>query len=239
MTNPPQISFVASLRAAASLLVVYCHLVGYRAVPDWFVKPYLNQFVRDPLAILWEFGYLGVAVFFVISGFIIAHVAQRETRGQFVLKRLFRIYPPFLVALAVAMVLHRPAISLTQLLREASLFDSEFILLGPSYTLVIEFMFYALAASTLPLLRSKPVVATAIVAIAPALALFLLRPAASGVPQWERLLGYSEFVSIFGIGMAIYYGWSKRITEVVGFVETPFRFLQVEPLPVDGVSVVA
>ena len=27
--------------------------------------------------------------------------------------------------------------------------------------------------------------------------------------------------------------------EVVGFVETPFRFLQVEPLPVDGVSVVA
>lgn len=210
--NSSRISFVALLRATASLLVVYCHLVGYRAASSWFVKPYINQFIRDPLAILWDFGYLGVAVFFIISGFIIAHVAQRETRGEFMLKRLLRVYPPFLAALAVALVVNHQNISLTVILQEASLFDSRFILVGPSYTLTMEIMFYALAAVTLPLLRSKPVVATAIVAIAPALAFFLLRPAVLGIPQLERLLGYDGFVSIFAIGMSVYYGWSGRIT---------------------------
>ncbi len=210
-----QIGFLASLRATACLLVVYCHLIGQRADPDWFVKPFINQFVRDPLAVIWDFGYLGVAIFFVISGFIITHVAQRETRGQFVLKRLFRIYPPFLVALAVASVLafivDRQSVSLPGVLREASLFDSRFILLGPSYTLVIEIMFYALATALLPLLRSRPVIATVIIAIVPVFIRYGLR----GIPlspPFARLLGYQNFVSVFAIGMAIYYRWEGRLS---------------------------
>jgi peptidoglycan/LPS O-acetylase OafA/YrhL len=202
------------LRAVACLLVAYCHLIGYRAPSGWFVEPYIDQFIRDPLQVMWNFGYLGVAIFFVISGFIITHVAQREGRAEFAVKRLFRIYPPFLLALAVAVLLTRPTMSPTDLLWEASLFGSSYKVIGPSYTLVIELMFYALATMLLPLLRSRPIVSTAIVALLPAVIRFGLRNIveSSGIHQLSILLSYQNFVSIFAVGMAIYYASASRIS---------------------------
>jgi len=65
------IVFIDLLRGGACLLVVYCHLIGYRAPIDWYFKPYLDRFIIEPFGIIWNFGYLGVAIFFIISGFII------------------------------------------------------------------------------------------------------------------------------------------------------------------------
>jgi len=44
-------------------------------------------------------GHLGVLVFFLISGFVIAHVATHDRRRAFAVKRALRIMPPLYVAL--------------------------------------------------------------------------------------------------------------------------------------------
>jgi len=55
-------------------------------------------------------GYMGVHLFFVISGYCIAQLALRELRsgrdgGRFLRSRLLRIFPPYWTACIVAMVL--------------------------------------------------------------------------------------------------------------------------------------
>jgi peptidoglycan/LPS O-acetylase OafA/YrhL len=43
-------------------------------------------------------GHLGVGIFFLVSGFIISHVAEKETRAEFVVKRVLRIWPTLTIA---------------------------------------------------------------------------------------------------------------------------------------------
>src|SRR5436190_16595166 len=55
------------------------------------------------------FGYAGVDVFFVISGFIIAATNRPELRCParlpgYVFRRLWRVYPPYWAALVVAVL---------------------------------------------------------------------------------------------------------------------------------------
>ncbi len=207
------IPFLNTLRAVACLMVVFCHLIGFRAPPDWFVRPYIDAYVVDPLHVMWQFGYVGVAIFFVISGFIIAHIAQREGRRAFIIKRIFRVYPPFLVALGIATLVGGHGTTFTDWLLEASLFGSSFTILSPSYTLVMELTFYALAAAMLPWFRDRPVLATSSIALFP-LSLHLMLGeffVSLGSSKIDALLGYASFISIFSVGMAIYYGWSGRI----------------------------
>jgi peptidoglycan/LPS O-acetylase OafA/YrhL len=103
---------VDQLRGLAALAVVVCHLAvsGYRDTPDLDGGPWRW------LALVLGFGYLGVPLFFVISGFCI-HLphARALARGDsvtavpewrhFFARRFWRLYPPYLAALVVALVL--------------------------------------------------------------------------------------------------------------------------------------
>lgn len=154
---PQDIPFISVLRATACLLVVYAHLIGYRAPKDWFVKPYLDQ-----LGFTWHFGYFGVALFFLVSGFIVVHVAQNETRGSFITKRFFRIFPPVWAALLLAAAISVWSgaswfdVTPESLAAEMSIFGSNFELIGPTYTLVMELMFYMLVACMLTTVQTRP-----------------------------------------------------------------------------------
>lgn len=50
---------------------------------------------------LFDYGYLGVPLFFGISGFVIAQSAQGRTRYAYALARLARLWPAFLICLAL------------------------------------------------------------------------------------------------------------------------------------------
>ncbi|WP_214073358.1 acyltransferase [Mucilaginibacter sp. dw_454] len=64
--------------------------------------PYVDNFYRN----LCNYGFWGVPVFFVISGYCI-HIAQEhvKTPKEFIIKRLFRIYPPYWFSLIVILAI--------------------------------------------------------------------------------------------------------------------------------------
>ena len=64
----------------------------------------------EPLASICSSGHLGVPIFFVISGYCIAHAAVRSQDApqpilKFALARIRRIYPPYLLTALAAMAL--------------------------------------------------------------------------------------------------------------------------------------
>jgi peptidoglycan/LPS O-acetylase OafA/YrhL len=103
---------VNQLRGFAALAVVLCHL-GVSAYKD---APNLSGNPWPWLGFALGFGYLGVPLFFVISGFCI-HLPQARmlalaepaaaplTWGRFFVRRFWRLYPPYLAAIAFALIL--------------------------------------------------------------------------------------------------------------------------------------
>jgi peptidoglycan/LPS O-acetylase OafA/YrhL len=84
-------------RAVAALLVVFVHVGGTLALPK-----YLGE---NPVGPVFEFGFVAVDFFFVLSGFIIMHAHRRDI-GQarefvpYLWKRFGRVFPPYWIVLA-------------------------------------------------------------------------------------------------------------------------------------------
>ena len=154
-----RIGIINALRAFAAIFVAWGHFVSGQG-------KYLSLSGR--------YGYLGVHIFFVISGFVIpwslyrARYALRDY-PRFLLKRNVRLYPPYLASIAItvlatnfvmAPVLHLPRVSVTVgglLAHFAYLND---IIHVPwinvvYWTLAIEFQWYLLVGLVFPLLVTR------------------------------------------------------------------------------------
>ena len=90
------------LRGLAAVAVCYFHFT--HGNPDFLSKTnILYQSGR--------YGFLGVDVFFVISGFVIPYAMYRgmyrfKNFGTFLLKRVIRIEPPFLISIILVIALN-------------------------------------------------------------------------------------------------------------------------------------
>ncbi len=80
------------LRFTAAAAVVVFHF--------YVLLPGETSFQRA-LASVSRFGFLGVPLFFMISGFVILWTAFNRTPGQFVLARLCRLYPSYWVCVLI------------------------------------------------------------------------------------------------------------------------------------------
>ena len=93
---PAELKLLTALRAFAALLVVLFHFAARTAPGSVLHTTFIDH------------GQLGVDVFFVLSGFILAHVylARLETgrfaHGDFLINRFARLYPMHLLMLVVA-----------------------------------------------------------------------------------------------------------------------------------------
>lgn len=111
LTQSPRLRSIDALRGIAALGVVVYHAVeqGQQALP--------NNLLAYPLRAIQfgsSFGYIGVFLFFVISGFCI-HLQWAKSRaagqepdirfGSFWKRRLRRLYPPYVIALALYLLL--------------------------------------------------------------------------------------------------------------------------------------
>jgi len=92
-----------SLRGVAALTVVFHHFS--RICPDKVI----HLLIRTPLRVLVA-GHQAVILFFLLSGFVLTLPYQKRNRlnyGPFLLKRICRIYLPYLAALAFAVLCDR------------------------------------------------------------------------------------------------------------------------------------
>jgi len=162
--NAGRYVFLDYLRAGAAWLVVWDHLGT--VMPGWMGKVFgPAQWVRNnvtgPLGIINDFGWFGVALFFLISGFIISDRARVESARDFVVRRIFRIYPALMVAvlLACALIATKDQLTPRNVLLNLTLANylvvPQVVLLGVAWTLVIEMIFYALTAAT-QFMRDSP-----------------------------------------------------------------------------------
>jgi peptidoglycan/LPS O-acetylase OafA/YrhL len=84
------------LRAVAVLAVILFHYAFRGAAADGF-----TNISWPEIAGLAKYGYLGVQLFFVISGLVIAYSAEGRTATGFAIARASRIYPGFLFCMTL------------------------------------------------------------------------------------------------------------------------------------------
>jgi len=123
-----------------------------------------------------KFGWLGVEVFFVLSGFIIPYILflsgykLRNNFGKFILKRLIRLYPPYIIAVILVLILWHlsaitpgfkgvnPEYSSAQVLLHLGYLNDifDYPWFNPVFwTLAIEFQYYILISLIFPLVVCK------------------------------------------------------------------------------------
>jgi peptidoglycan/LPS O-acetylase OafA/YrhL len=89
------------LRIFAAVIVVFYH---------YFYRGPLHQLLPMPqqswIYYLSAYGYLGVNIFFVISGYVIFLTALDSTRSRFIASRISRLWPAYLVCFAITCTSH-------------------------------------------------------------------------------------------------------------------------------------
>lgn len=170
------------LRGAASLMVCLFHVKKY----VWADRN------PDVLTQFFEFGYLGVYIFFIVSGFVIPYSLDRSGYKErnflrFILKRIVRIQPPYILLLLLLLVwnfgLHEwkgwGTVWLFGwkkfLLNVAYLvpFSEERWVFSIFWTLAVEFQYYILIGLLFLLLRDRPAFRYTVYSLVLALSFFI------------------------------------------------------------------
>ncbi len=199
ISNPQQrISVINALRAFAALAVAWGHFVAGQG---------------KYLGMSGKYGYLGVDIFFVISGFVIPWSLYRSRYvlrdyPRFVLKRNVRLYPPYLASIAITILatnfvlvplfhIQRMTITGRDLLWHFGYLNDLVHVPWVNvvyWTLAIEFQWYLLIGLALPLLASRRSLARFAAITAMTLAYFAF--------PWDRLVFH--YLPVFLIGVFVF-----------------------------------
>lgn len=151
------------LRGIASLAVCWYHFTNSDPT-------YLSEGI---LKLSGKYGWLGVEIFFVISGFIIPYALHRagyrlSDYATFLIKRITRLDPPYLISIAVSILLiylslffgpkeHDPRLNVVGILLHLGYLNMFFNYPWVNevyWTLAIEFQYYLLMGLIFPLVSS-------------------------------------------------------------------------------------
>lgn len=127
------------LRFGAALGVVFYHLTARSEKPDF-----------PNLALITQYGYLGVPLFFMISGFVIAASAEGRTAIDFLISRASRLYPAYWIGVSLAaicpLIFYKSTVNFIDYLANLTMLN-DYIgienLDGVYWTLQAELKFYA------------------------------------------------------------------------------------------------
>jgi peptidoglycan/LPS O-acetylase OafA/YrhL len=102
-TNSSRFLMIDGLRGIAAIMVVFYHLYGN-------LKEQVSSWVPATIDTLVSHGNIGVQIFFVISGFVIAYsVGDKQINlkyiGTFALRRSIRLDPPYWLSIITAIFL--------------------------------------------------------------------------------------------------------------------------------------
>ncbi len=182
-----RIIFANQLRALAVPLVVINHWVGLY----WFDAPLVAAATLSPPLVgmmpewvrtvitggPWNFGPLGVAIFFLISGFVIPMSLDQHSVRGFLRARLLRIYPTYMLAMLIQLAVIAGFAWYWGIAFDISprkIFANAFLIQGlmhvssfdlVNWTLVVEMIFYVLSAILAFKLRQRSIWPLALVSV--------------------------------------------------------------------------
>ncbi|HEX3908564.1 MAG TPA: acyltransferase [Mycobacteriales bacterium] len=219
-TSVTRIDGLTGLRFFFALLVV-CH----HSVQHWFGP------ASYPVA---DFGYIGVDLFFVLSGFVLAWPSRPVRRGRFWWDRMSRVWPLHLLFLLVGLALigygvDRPTGGslLANVVLVQAWFPSSttyFSINAVSWSLSCELFFYLafpwLIAWLQPMMSSsrRRVAALVVVGLAiyPGLFSLTIAPSAPGPHEWSTyvlpLWRMGEFLLGIIAALEVRDGWRPRLS---------------------------
>lgn len=200
-----KINGIQYLRGLFAIVVVLYHWSGS------FQKFYTHDLMKNFFAQ----GYLGVDLFFLISGFVIfLSTKSMIDRRDYFIRRFSRVLPVYWIALVLligirflaGILLHQDFFhdfSVTYLLRNVFLFPSEPYIIGPAWSLTYEVAFYIFFAIFCLGKKESIVVLAGIIGF---LGLNFLAKEA-GIQFFPRSINF-----LFGIFAAVLYGkpWIKN-----------------------------
>jgi exopolysaccharide production protein ExoZ len=168
------------LRVLASCLVVFGHIAAHFTLMHrhWWLTDWVETGVAGTLHLNANLGFLGVCTFLMISGVVVTHVTTRENPGTFLYRRVSRLLPLLWVVTPVVWLLinlglqvsatRDPRLGFGDLLSGMVLtnfFQTPQIgLVGVTWTLWMQLIFYCYVAAAIPLLRRRPWLAPTIMA---------------------------------------------------------------------------
>ena len=166
-----------------------------------------------------RFGYLGVNLFFIISGFVILWSSQNKGGTDFIVSRVLRLYPGLWICIFLtsgALVLSGAPPSFRQIVVNFTMLPSVFnaaYIDGVYWTLFVELKFYAFVFIVLVVgaMRNMDAVVGGWLACS-------LAAAASLTPHWLNSLALVGFGPFFISGWLFYLIQSDRITRLRGLM---------------------
>jgi peptidoglycan/LPS O-acetylase OafA/YrhL len=219
MRDDNTILFLNILRGPAALLVMWDHFTGTwpeKMKVHWFISEIVREYINTPLVIIQDFGFMGVVVFFLISGYLITHVAQREDRFVFVVKRFFRIYPPLFFSIVLIVIFgffKGVYYKAWDVVFAATLFNYLNVpqnpVNGAAWTLIIEVLFYILVCLFMTPIKKMAVLGSLLISTSCLIAILSSRNLGD---NYFLFAVNMSFVPYLLMGQLLYYVHNKRIS---------------------------
>ena len=193
---------IQALRGMAAFMVVLFHMLGQ------FKAMNLSNSYYESIA---QFGYIGVDIFFVISGFVMAKTTHNLANNpknalNFMQKRLLRIFLGYWPILIFAIIIY--ALLIPDILAKKDILASVFLIttnmqklvIGPSWSLTYELYFYFILCLLLMSNFINKIVFLSLLAIIIVLKILFL-------PQSNHYLDFflSHFLLEFLAGFFVFY----------------------------------
>jgi peptidoglycan/LPS O-acetylase OafA/YrhL len=205
--------FLDYLRVVAAWLVVWDHLAVIGPLNQHILfgpAGWVREHITRPLQIIQDFGWFGVAVFFLISGFIISDRARVESAYSFIVRRLLRIYPVLAVAvfLSIALGTAPQHLGVRDIVLNLALANYVswplVVIVTVAWTLAIEVIFYALTAATQAAKGSPHRIAFNLAVVA-----FIIWKRAAFGPDFKLFAFAAGYIPILVMGQTLYW-WLER-----------------------------
>ena len=218
-------SFIRWLRAFAALLVAYHHSIQVQFTQMGLhnkLTDFVSNHILAPFGL--DLGYLGVVIFFAVSGFLVIDSLRNNSSLGFIKKKIVRLFPPLFIALiffrlsslAVTWLTETPAyweqFTLWEWIQSATLIGhftgvSEKVI-GITWFLVPLVMYYLLCAVFKPLLKLSPIAFTcAILAVS---AMFTFGFSHFG-GMWFMVANYMQHIPLILFGQIIFLYSEKKV----------------------------
>ncbi|MBC7981872.1 acyltransferase [Candidatus Parcubacteria bacterium] len=240
-SNTQKIGSINALRFIAAAFVVFYHFAFayyYREL-SYVDMPFLRY--------ISQYGYLGVDLFFIISGFVISLSAENRSAYSFFKSRIGRLYPVFWISAIITSIfilfgghLIFSQMSWPRFFANMTMFPSLFNadpLDGTYWTLLIEMKFYAIILLLIIFKQFKRIEKFAVLVAAVVLAVAIGLPSLNVESQWVWVPNFIAgiiFYKIYKEGLT-----SARIVTLCATLATTLLFtLKRVPYLSEGYGVV-